>query len=98
MFSIRDLIIEDDPDDREPADYGPKVAALPDPQARLIMDAIDTFTSRRVSWGGPYGDGTIVLERPTGKMHSTLRLTRYGADGRQVGDSDIIPELRRPSN
>lgn len=89
---IDDLIVADDPVDRDPASYG--VADLPAGQQQGLMDLIDTFGAARVVWSTPAVDGSIVVQWPTGKMRSTAWLARWDADGEQIGQPEQISEPR----
>lgn len=93
-FRIDDLLIEDEPEIRDARDYGPRVAALSSAHAEFVMDRIDVFGADRVRFGTPKTDGTLQVEFPTGKLHSTNTIVEIDADGNPTGVREIIPAPR----
>lgn len=93
-FKISDLILDDEDEARDPADYGARVLALTPAQQARVMDLIDLFGPERVSVCRPCARGSVVLEYPTGKMHSTVYRERLGPDA-QPTERESGYELRR---
>ena len=93
-FRLADLVVPDGPEVRDPAAYGERVAALGAASATRVMDLIDTFGSDRVVVGTPRADGSVVVQYPTGKMHSDCVLGVLGNDGEWTGEFEYIREPR----
>lgn len=91
---IASLIVADDPEDRDPADYSPLTDGLSTAQQALIMDAVDIFGAQQVAVSRPAADGSVVLQVPTGKLHTTAHLTRVDRDGQMMGASALIDRPR----